>query len=518
MIWTRTLDSAHFPEFEFLFSTTSLHLVAVSLSSRTMTKNSGGSGSGPESGTGSGSSSGGSGGTARPKAPHDPSESITFTFSSRNSPFAHLSPPGSVTFISSKRRGSDSSRDRSHRKQQGSQPSGWITLPPLKPVTEISAPLFDAPGLHNTSLSRAPETNTAVFSSRTTNNARTSPRLSLVAQHHHATSPHPSFNTPPQLVTPPPQDPFGELRRSVHDSYFPPISSPSQSGDSVLRSKLKKKSSKLSSQTLRSKIEQPQPMQVSPHSNLSSASTRPHESGTSQSTPRVLSRIGHESVGNSSVLIPVIKSSSTPTQHKPRGATPLHTKVLPQTSQPKSDTPPAQPSIDAFRDCFGVLTERIDNVFPTHPRQRTSRSNSGGSENINTTGSGPGLNDFQRRWTKRWIRRALRGVGSMGSGSTSSGSANAGASRIRGGRSRTGVSSIANTMVYLGLGSGSGAEAQEIGGTAGSGSQDSLDRVRVSRSNASSPSNSSTGNNMVALMASASDGKPSKVTEEVESA
>ncbi|KAF8753833.1 hypothetical protein RHS01_06754 [Rhizoctonia solani] len=166
-----------------------------------MTKDSGGSGSSPDSGTGSGSSSGGSGETARPKAPQNPSQSITFTFSSRNSPFAHLSPPGSFTFVSNKRRGSEPSRDRPYRKQQSSQPSGWIALPPLKPVTEVS-PLFEPlSSSNNTSLTRASKTNTAVFSSRSPNNARTSPRLSLMAQHHHATSPHPSFNTPPQLVT-----------------------------------------------------------------------------------------------------------------------------------------------------------------------------------------------------------------------------------------------------------------------------------------------------------------------------
>ncbi|CEL60163.1 hypothetical protein RSOLAG1IB_09412 [Rhizoctonia solani AG-1 IB] len=471
-----------------------------------MTKNSGGSGSGPESGNGSGSSSGGSGGTARPKPTHDSSESITFTFSSRNSPFAQLSPPGSVKFVSSKRRGSESSRDRPNRKQQSSQPSGWIALSPLKPVTELSPPLFDTPSSHNTSLTRATKT-TAVFSSRAPNNTRISPRLSLMAQHHHATSPHPSFNTPPQLVTPPPQDPFGQLRRSVDDSYFPLMPSPSQHS-SGLRSKPKKaSSSKLSTQTSRPNVEQARPVHSSSHNTSSSIPSGPRKPSTSESTPRVLSRTGHQSVGNSSALVSVTKSSSssTPTQRKAQEPVSPHSKISPQPPQPsqlKPSSPPAQPSIDAFRDCFGVLTERIENVFPTRPRQRTSRSNSGGSENISTIGSGPSMNDFQRRWTRRWIRRALRGVGSMSSGSTSSGSASAGACRIRGGRNKTGSPSMVNTMIYLGLGSGSGSgsDAREAGRSVGSGSQDSLDRVRISRSNAPSPSNSGAGNNTVASM------------------
>ncbi|CAE6446548.1 unnamed protein product [Rhizoctonia solani] len=479
-----------------------------------MTKDSGGSGSGPDSGTGSGSSSGGSGETARPKAPQNPSQSITFTFSSRNSPFAHLSPPGSFTFVSNKRRGSEPSRDRPYRKQQSSQPSGWIALPPLKPVTEVS-PLFEPlSSSNNTSLTRASKTNTAVFSSRSPNNARTSPRLSLMAQHHHATSPHPSFNTPPQLVTPPPQDPFGELRRSAHDSYFPPMPS-SQGGSSSHRSKPKGKSSKRSSQTLQSKIEQPQPVHFSSHNTPNMS----HESGTSQSTPRVLSRAGHESLPASSALIPSTQSSTTPsTQRKLHTSSPLRPKALPQPSeppQPKPGSPPAQPSIDAFRDCFGVLTERIENVFPTRYRQRAGRSNSGGSENFSAIGSGPSLSESQRRWTQRWIRRTLRGVGSMGSGSTSSGSASAGggASRIRRGEGRTTASSMANTMIYLGLESGSDAGGQETKRSIGSGSQDSLDRVRVSRSNASSPSNSSTGKNAVTLAAAGSDEEIPKAAE-----
>ncbi|KAH7338989.1 hypothetical protein B0J17DRAFT_717419 [Rhizoctonia solani] len=458
-----------------------------------MTNNSGGSGSGPESGSGSGSSSGGSGETARPKAAHNPPESITFTFSSRNSPFAHLSPPGSVSFVSSKRRGSESSRDRSHRKPQSSQPSlgpGWITLTPLKPVSEISPPLFDTPSSQNTSRARS---NTAVFSSRSPpTSARTSPRLSLTAQHYHATSPHPLFNTPPALVTPPPQDPFGQLRRVGHDGYFPLMSSSFRDS-----SKPKKKASRSTPQSSRSKIEQPQPMHLSSRSSSRTAAVKMLESGTSESTPRTLSRIDHETVGKGSALIPIAGSPSvsTPTQLKSRSrkSTPPQLKSSPECPPPKSGSPQPQPSIDAFRDCFGVLTTRIENVFPTRGRNRMSKSNSGGSENFNVMGSGPSLNEFQRRWTRRWIRRTLRGAGSMGSGSTSSGSAGAGVSRMRGGGSTPGSSSLANTMIYLGLG---GAEKmQEERGSTGSGSQDSLDRLRVSRSNAPSPSNSSGRNN-----------------------
>ncbi|KAJ1302808.1 hypothetical protein OPQ81_003114 [Rhizoctonia solani] len=347
-----------------------------------------------------------------------------------------------------------------------------------------------------------------------------------MAQHYHATSPHPSFNTPALVTPPPPQDPFGQLGRSSHDGYFPLMPSSSKNRDST--SKPRKKVSKSKSQSSRVKIEHPQPIPLSPPSNSSRTPiSRPPESGTSESTPQPLSRIGHEAVGKPSSLIPVAvsPSASTPTQLKSRSrrSTPPHLKTLPptpqapqvvQTSPPKSSSPPSQPSIDAFRDCFGVLTTRVENVFPTRTRYRTSRSNSGGSENFNVMGSGPSLSDFQRRWTKRWIRRTLRGVGSMGSGSTSSGSASAGtgagASRLRGG-SAAGSSSMANTMIYLGLGSGT-EEAREIRGSAGSGSQDSLDRVRVSRSNAPSPSdsnsnlNSTSYDNATAETAAASNG------------
>ncbi|CAE7087300.1 unnamed protein product [Rhizoctonia solani] len=461
-----------------------------------MATNSGGSGSGPESGSGSGSgsSSGSSGETARPKAAQNPPESITFTFSSRNSPFAHLSPPGSVTFVSNKRRGSESSRDRPHRKQQSSQSahgSGWITLAPLKPVSEVSPPLFDTTS--SPSDSHPSNTGTAVFSSRTHSNTRTSPRLSLVAQHYHATSPHPSFNTPPALVTPPPQDPFGQLKRLSHEGYFPLVPL-SKSGDS----RPKKKSSKSNAQSSR-KIEHPQPMHFSPQTSSSRTPTaKLLQSGTSESTPRPLSRFDQEGVAKDSVRIPVPESSatSTPTQLKSRSrkSTPPHLKTpqftsSPQSPPPKSGSPQPQPSIDAFRDCFGVLTTRVENVFPTRSRHR-SRSNSGGSENLNVMGSGPSLSDSQRRWTRRWLRRTLRGVGSMGSGSTSSGSTGTGGSRLRGGSNTRGGSSLANTMIYLGLGGGA-EEVKEMRGSAGSGSQDSLDRVRVSRSNAPSPSNSS---------------------------
>ncbi|CAE6533645.1 unnamed protein product [Rhizoctonia solani] len=470
-----------------------------------MATNSGGSGSG----SGSGSSSGSSGETARPKAASNAPESITFTFSSRNSPFAHLSPPGSVTFISNKRRGSESSRDRPHRKQQNSQStynSGWITLSPLKPVSEVSPPLFGT----TSSPTRPSNPNTAVFSSRPSDNVRTSPRLSLVAQHYHATSPHPLFNTPPALVTPPPQDPFGQLKRPNHDGYFPLVP-PSKIKDS----RSKKKSSKSISQS-RTNIESPQPMHFSPQTGSSRTPTvKRLESGASESTPRALSRIGHESAGKRPVLIPVAESSatSTPTQPKSRSrkSTPPHLKATPQPPPPpKSGSPQPQPSIDAFRDCFGVLTTRVENVFPTHLRHG-SRSNSGGSENFNVMGSGPGLSDSQRRWTKRWIRRTLRGVGSMGSGSTSSGSAGAGVSRLRGGASTAGRSSLANTMIYLGLGSGV-QEAQEAG-SAGSGSQDSLDRVRVSRSNAPSPSNSSGASSIAAPTGRSNTGKAKDIEE-----
>ncbi|CAE6508747.1 unnamed protein product [Rhizoctonia solani] len=477
-----------------------------------MATNSGGSGSSPESGSGSGSgsSSGGSGETARPKAAQNPPESITFTFSSRNSPFAHLSPPGSVTFVSNKRRGSESSRDRPHRKQQSAQSSfgpGWIALSPLKPVTEVPPPLFETKSSSNTPPTPTPNSNTAVFSSRPIAKVRTSPRLSLVAQHYHATSPHPSFNTPPALVTPPPQDPFGQLKRLGPDGYFPLMPPSSRTGS-------KKKSSKSTSLSSRTKIEQPQPMHFSPQPGSSRTPTANRlESGTSESTPRILSRMGHESAGKRSVPIPVASSAaSTPTQLKSRSrkSTPPHLKTTPQPPLPKSGSPQPQPSIDAFRDCFGVLTTRVENVFPTRSRYR-GRSDSGGSENFNVMGSGPGLSESQCRWTRRWIRRTLRGVGSMGSGSTSSGSASTGASRRRGGTT-IGGSSLANTMIYLGLGNGV-EESRETGGSAGSSSQDSLDRVRISRSNAPSPSSSSGGSSIAAPTKSLNKGK-AKDTEE----
>ncbi|KAB5592068.1 hypothetical protein CTheo_4520 [Ceratobasidium theobromae] len=451
------------------------------------------SGSGPNSGpdnkSGSGSSSGSSGETARPNASQTASESITFTFSSKNSPFAHLSPPGSVTFVSARRRGSDSSRDRSHRRQQGSSSSygpGWVTLSPLKPMTD-EAPFFEAPRTAQAPQEVGRDTNTAVFSSRAAPQTRQTPRLSLVAQHHHATFTHPFFNSPPQLVTPPPLDPFTQLKRPERDGYFPPM--PPAKGQPS-----SKKSSRPSTRPHRPILEQPQPSRPLPRT--SSSRTPNTNAVTSQSTPRALSRADPgTSRAKDPALIPIARTTPPQRQAPPgKSITPPRSQQI-QSRDQQSPSPQPSRSIDAFRDCFGVLT-RVENVFPARPN---AHSGSGGSENVNVMGSaGPGLSDFQRRWTKRWIRRTLRGVGSMGSGSTSLGSAGTGLGRSK----RKADQAVADTMVYLGL--DNDARAQELAsGPGGSGSQDSLDRVRVSRSNAPSPASSGISGGSVAATASA---------------
>jgi hypothetical protein len=469
-----------------LLSTTSLHQRPQATASDMGSPSGESSSSSPgnNSGSGSGSSSGGSGETARPNA-SQPSESITFTFSSRKSPFVNLSPPGSMSFVSNKRRGSESSRDRSYRRQHAPQVPfgpGWITLSPLKPMTD-EVPLFDTPSSESSPRAPGKDTSTAVFLSRTDPSARQCPRLSLVAQHHHATSLHPCFNSPPQLVTPPPQDPFSQLKRPGFDGYFPLM--PPKAGKSTT-------SHKKSTRSHCTKLEQPQPTHPVPRTSSSRTPRNPLESSTSHSTPRVLSRADPGPPTKASVLIPDARksSTSTPTQRQ----TQPRKSVTPPRSQPLSQlpaqSPPPRPSIDAFRDCFGTLAP-VENVFPTRTCTRGgSRAASGGSENA--MGSGLGLNEFQRRWTKRWIRRTIRGVGSMGSGSTSSGSGT-GLSRRGGGE---GSSTVADTMIYLGL-----ADGQGTSGSAGSGSQDSLDRVRVSRSNAPSPGMSSASSGSVGAAA-----------------
>ncbi|KAG9122132.1 hypothetical protein FRC07_001622, partial [Ceratobasidium sp. 392] len=147
----------------------------------------------------------------------------------------------------------------------------------------------------------------------------------------------------------------------------------------------------------------------------------------------------------------------------------------PKSRSPKSITPPdrgrsspqPQPSIAVFRDCFGVLTS-AENVFPAHPRSHSRSGSDAGSGSI----GGRGRSEFQRRWTKRWLRRTVRGVGSMGSGSGSGSSIDAPTPQ----RARSSG------------GNSGGLFLSSTGRQSASGSQDSLDRVRVSRSNAGSPS------------------------------
>lgn len=457
---------------------------------------SGGAVSGSGSGSGSGSSSGGSGGTVRPAAPS--TEATTFTFSSKRSPFIHTSPPGAIAFVSPTRKVNDTYRDRSHRRQPGAPPasttrsdfgSDWIPLRPLKPVTEFSLPVFSSPASGRSAMPAAePNANTAVFPARgvpvrevpephQSSSARHSPRLSLVAQHYHATSRHPFFDAPPQLITPPPLDPFTQLAK--FDSYFPPMPPKSSSRSSSRHNS----SSSLLVQGSSKTPDQPESKHRTPRASSSRTPSRAltaKPSNTSRSATRTPSIFltgpkpgpqppptANSKHGKSpAALYPSQSQSATPRQLKSR--------------TPKSQTPPdsdsktPQPSITAFRDCFGMLTA-AENVFPTRAGSHTRARSASGSEN---QGSGSGSHvgvgsEFQRRWTRRWLRRTMRGVGSMGSGSTSgSGSTGSVGGKLS---SRPGSSS---TMMRLPL----TARANS------SGSQDSLDRVRVSRSNAGSPS------------------------------
>ncbi|KAG9085957.1 hypothetical protein FRC06_003344 [Ceratobasidium sp. 370] len=431
-----------------------------------------GSASGSGSGSGSGSSSSDSAQTVRqnPKhiAPAQP-EHTTFTFSSRHSPFIHTSPPGSIVFTPAHRRGSDVSRDRIHRRQPGAPqtalPKGdsdWIPLRPLQPVKEISMPLFTSPKPRR--IDHGPST--VVFGSRSppeaqSSRTRPSPRLSLVAQHYHATARHPFFDAPPQLVTPPPpQDPFSQLAK--RDSYFLPASYPKHTRSSEVAHKHHQPSS--SKATTSSGFQQPQ---------ASSSRTPTVKGSKATSTPKYQEHIRAPSLFLSEpkprpLPTPVDQSVFVVSQSQSQSATPRP----PKSRSPKTITPPnynrsspqPQPSIAVFKDCFGVLTA-AENLFPTFPRSRSRGGSDAGS-------GGRGKSDFQRRWTKRWLRRTMRGVGSMGSGSGSGSSVDAPAQR----RARS-----------SGGNSGSLFPASK-GAQSSSGSQDSLDRVRVSRSNAGSPS------------------------------
>ncbi|KAF8600824.1 hypothetical protein BDV93DRAFT_255735 [Ceratobasidium sp. AG-I] len=467
---------------------------------------SGGAPSGSGSGSGSGSSSGGSGGTVRPTAP---AEATTFTFSSKRSPFIHNSPPGALTFVSPVRKDNDLSRDRQHRRQPGAAPapstrsefsSDWIPLRPLKPVTEVSLPIFSPPKPGRSAMpGLEADANTAVFAARSvpdshTSNARLSPRLSLVAQHYHATSRHPFFDAPPQLITPPPMDPFARL--SKFDGYFPPMP-PKTPSPSPSPSRHKSKSS---SQTLfqgpPNTPSQSESKQRTPRASSSRTSSRAHTAKPSN-TPRPTTRTPSIFLTGSQ---PPPTSSSTKHGKSPATLHPSHSHSHSQSlsqSQtatprqlksrtPKSQTPPdtndktPQPSITAFRDCFGMLTA-AENVFPatragSHTQTR-GRGGSGSEKQGSGSGSIVGVgSEFQRRWTRRWLRRTMRGVGSMGSGSTS-GSGSAGSTGGTQSRSRSRPGS-GSTMMQLKL----------TAGAQSTGSQDSLDRVRVSRSNAGSPS------------------------------